>query len=140
MAGVAGSEPELLAGDAQVPAGRHDPIDLDGVEATSRFPLDNTTRLGHGRVLSLVVDAGLVVDGGELGWCPDRQRVRVRAGWAMEPVSGERHVQRLMGPGRVVFAAPPVDRRLGGGQILERALVLEHLALDRLMPPFDLPG
>jgi hypothetical protein len=58
----------------------------------------------------------------------------------VNPVSGKRHLQRLVRPASVVLIPKRVDRRLRSFQIREHAGVLEQLPPQRLVEAFHLPG
>ena len=127
--GACRAEPELLAQDLHVPAGRYRPGELHRAASvgTGRAARACSLRLRCGvlRVRWCGRDGGEGEDSGQT----QRQQVLFSAGaGGAEPVRRDGHPYRLMRPGRVVFAHPRIDRGLRGGQISEGDGVIEELA------------
>ncbi len=156
--GPRGTQPKLLATDAQVAAGRHDPVDFQRIDAqrlaVRRHRLLDYRSTGcrdrvrgwRPGIVGFVVEGIQVVNtlaagtgGGQFGWTPQSKHSALLDREGGEALGGGGHVQGLVRAGRVVLDAPGIHRGLRGLQTVERAVRIKQFNLDRLMPAFHFP-
>ena len=115
LAGQRAPDPQLPTDQLQIPAGRHQHLQLH------RSPIARERR-----------------------WVHIARYDQARLAWAAlagaEPRCWDGHGQRLMGPLVVVDLHPGIDRLLGLLQAGERPLGLEQLPPQGLVEPLHLPG
>jgi hypothetical protein len=114
FAGVAAAQPQLTAGQTEVPTGRHDHLDLQRPQ-----------RRRDRRV--------------ELGGQPQRQIIAGRL-FGMEADGGGGHADRLVRTAAVVVIDPVVDHLLGHLQAPKRWQGGQQLGPQGLVEAFDLAG
>ena len=130
LPGAGGAQPELLRPDGHVARRRDDAVHLDRVRPAGRLRGGSRALGGGGR-------AG---QGFQVRGRPQAQPI-IRLCWSgAEPGGGSGHVQRLVRPVMVVFAAPGIHCGLGRLDRGERPGVIQEVGLQGLVPALDLAG
>ena len=142
LTGPSRSEPELSAGELQVPGRRDHPVELHRSTQVAGHGARTRYRLGY-----LVGVAGWfvrsIVGRNERRGQPERQQLSLEcAGWSEAVCRADRPllIQGLVGSVGVVFPDELVDRGLRRGQRLERVVIIEQFPPQGEVEAFDLAG